>query len=168
MEEIAPRLKGVRWVGWETLHVTLRFLGDTPEDRVPELVRAIGRALAPLPPARVSLGGLGVFPNPRRPSVVWAGITEGDDWLAMAHAALGTALAEIGIPPEDRPFRAHLTLGRVPRGTRLPSGVLDDVLTKFASRPFGSGTISEATLFASTLTKAGAIHEPLARLPFRG
>jgi 2'-5' RNA ligase len=152
----------------ETLHLTLKFLGDTPEESVPEITAAAGGALRSAKPGQLSLRGLGVFPNERRPSVLWAGIEDGADWLKGLAAKLECALASIGIPPEERPFRPHLTLGRIRRGTRLPKGELGHILEDFSSHPFGSGTIPKATLFASTLTQQGAIHESLAQFPFQG
>jgi 2'-5' RNA ligase len=100
--------------------------------------------------------------------VLWAGIEDSGDWLVGTVAKLEQALADIGIPPETRPFRPHLTLGRIRHGTRLPTGKLAHILETYAHRSFGDGTVARATLFASTLTPQGAIHEPLATFPFEG
>jgi 2'-5' RNA ligase len=168
LREIKPELQGIRWVRPETLHLTLKFLGDTPEESIPELTAAARQAFRAIRPAKLSFCGLGVFPNRRRPSVLWAGIEGGKDWLTNTVASLERALADIGIPPEARSFRPHLTLGRIGRGTHLPAAELSRVLETYASRSFGEGPITEATLFASTLTPQGAIHEQVAEFPFHG
>lgn len=93
------------------LHLTLKFLGDTPSDRVPELCEALGTV--PLAPFVLALAGAGFFPDSGRPRVFWAGIRSGADELAALARAVDRALAPLGFAPESRPFRPHLTLCRV-------------------------------------------------------
>ena len=103
----------VRWVRPELMHLTLRFLGDTDVARMPAVGRAMDTAVAGRAPFSLTLDGLGCFPNPRRPRVVWAGLAGDTAPLLALKAALDAQLAALGYPPEDKPFRAHLTLGRV-------------------------------------------------------
>jgi len=103
----------VRWVRPEQMHLTLRFLGDTPTDRLPALAAALDALAAGHAPFALRLTGVGCFPNARRPRVVWVGLGGEEAKLTALAAALEAALRPLGWPPEDRPFRAHLTLGRV-------------------------------------------------------
>jgi RNA 2',3'-cyclic 3'-phosphodiesterase len=102
----------VRWVRFDGLHVTLRFLGPTPEERVPDLVRAVDTAASTGGPFTVTLAGAGAFPSPARPRAIWLGITDGADEMAGLVRTLGGLLARVGWPAEERPFRPHLTLAR--------------------------------------------------------
>jgi RNA 2',3'-cyclic 3'-phosphodiesterase len=164
--ELAPALRGVRWVRPETLHLTLKFLGDTPAERVAEIISVSRDALARLGEGHVAFAGLGVFPSLRRPSVLWAGVRGGCKWLTEAATRVDAALATLGFPAETRRFRPHLTLGRVRRGTRVPAGRLEEAIAAFAEHRFGTAPIRFATLYASSLGKEGASHKPLAKLPF--
>lgn len=107
----------VRWVRPAQMHLTLRFLGDTPAERLPDVGRALDAAAATQSPFALRLDGVGCFPNRRAPRVVWVGLAAPDGGesapLLALKAALDGALTPLGWPPEDRPFRAHLTLGRV-------------------------------------------------------
>ncbi len=117
----------VRWVRPEQMHLTLRFLGDTPTDGLPAVQQAMDAAAAASRPFALRLGGVGCFPNSSRPRVVWVGLAApggGDSAPLLAlKAALDEALTPLGWPPEDRPFRAHLTLGRV-KDERAARGVV--------------------------------------------
>ena len=103
----------VKWVRPELMHLTLRFLGDTPLDRLPAVQAALDAVAAAHVPFDLHLTGVGCFPNPRRPRVVWVGLGGDEAALLALKAALDAALLPLGWPPEDKPFRAHLTLGRV-------------------------------------------------------
>jgi 2'-5' RNA ligase len=165
--DCSPVLPGVRWTRPETLHLTLKFLGDTAAERVPEVAGALRAALASRPAGRVTLAGLGVFPNVRRPSVVWTGIAAGTDWVAGLAAAVDGALVPLGFPPETRPFQPHVTLGRVRPATRWPGEAVKRLFAESAARGFGEVAADTVALYASTLARDGAIHELLARLPLR-
>jgi RNA 2',3'-cyclic 3'-phosphodiesterase len=94
------------------LHITLRFLGPTPEPRIPELAAAIARAAAAMPPFAIRISGAGAFPPVGRPRTLWLDLDRGDDRLADLAAHLDDALADAGWERERRPFRGHLTLAR--------------------------------------------------------
>ncbi|HEY8437230.1 MAG TPA: RNA 2',3'-cyclic phosphodiesterase [Candidatus Limnocylindrales bacterium] len=107
-----PEGRGVRWVRLEGLHLTLRFLGPTPEDRVPGLVSAIGAAAATAGPFLIRIAGSGSFPPTGRPRTLWLGVEDGAEGVARLAGALDDALAAAGWERSGRPFRAHLTLAR--------------------------------------------------------
>ncbi len=119
----------VRWVRPEGVHVTLKFLGATPEALVAAVEGALGAVAVGARPFRLRLAGVGSFGGPRNPGgpprtgrpaglrVIWAGVAGEVDALAALAARVDGALAALGFPPEQRPFAAHLTLGRVRDGT---------------------------------------------------
>jgi RNA 2',3'-cyclic 3'-phosphodiesterase len=103
----------VKWVAPEALHLTLHFLGETDTMLLPRLGEALREALAGSTAIGLRLDGAGAFPNLRRPNVVWAGVAGSTAAIERIQAAAGAALESLGLPRETRPFRAHLTLGRV-------------------------------------------------------
>ena len=114
--------RDVRWVRLDGLHLTLRFLGPTLDDRVGAARDAVRESAAAGQPFAVTLGGAGTFPTGGRPRAIWLGVRRGEEELANLAAQLDRALVDRGWPPETRPFRAHLTLARadgVPAGARI-------------------------------------------------
>jgi RNA 2',3'-cyclic 3'-phosphodiesterase len=101
-----------RWVRVDGLHVTLRFLGATPDDRQSPLGEALLAAVRGVAPFEVVLSGGGAFPNPTRPRVLWIGIAEGAAQVEALVRRLDVELQPLGWPPEGRPFAPHLTLAR--------------------------------------------------------
>ena len=147
-------LDGARWTPPDHLHCTLRFLGDTPEERIPYLEAALGGIAAP--PLALRLDGLTAFPSPRAPRVLVARLAP-DDALADLQRRIEAAVRDLGFAPEDRPFRPHVTLARLKRpGTRAVPAYLR---SHDAGAPFAADAFH---LYASTLTPAGAVHERLA------
>jgi len=147
----------VRWVRPEALHVTLRFLGNISPEQVEPLGRSVGTAVAEHSPFRLELGAVHYFPSPRRPRVVALELAPEAALVELAAAVERGTRAE-GFEPEQRPFRPHLTLGRVKSG-RPPA-------TRGLAAPSGSGcAVSEVVLFRSELRREGAKYTPLERMP---
>jgi RNA 2',3'-cyclic 3'-phosphodiesterase len=107
-----PAGRGVRWVRLDGLHLTLRFLGPTPEARVPDLTSAVTLAAKGVEPFSVVIRGAGSFPPAGPPRTIWLDIRQGHEELQALAARLDDRLAEAGWERERRPFRAHLTLAR--------------------------------------------------------
>jgi len=107
-----PEGRGVRWVRLEGLHVTLRFLGPTPETRVPDLAAAVAAIARDSEPFTVAIRGAGAFPPTGRPRTIWLDIRDGVTELEGLAARLDDRLVHAGWERERRPFRAHLTLAR--------------------------------------------------------
>jgi 2'-5' RNA ligase len=101
-----------RWTPPDRWHLTLLFLGSVPADRVAGLTAALGAAVPPTPPMTLRLAGGGRFGSRRRPQVAWAGVDGDVGPLAELAGRLAAAARRLRLPVEDRPFRAHLTLGR--------------------------------------------------------
>ena len=152
--------EGVRWVPEENLHLTLKFLGDVEPDRIPKLIAASTAKLERVGGFEVMLGGLGVFPNARRARVVWLGVQAGGPELARLARKLDAAAARIGVERERRPFRTHLTLGRL----RQPAPLALSAVPCPDAKPF---FVEEVVLYESRLSPTGARYVPLARFPLR-
>ncbi len=112
-EHVAPR--SIRWVRPEGIHLTLKFLGETRPDQVEAVKVALDRAASEVRPFAFTVGGMGCFPNTRRPRVIWVGLYEPSGTLSRLRDAVESHVAPLGFPTEKRPFRPHLTLGRVQR-----------------------------------------------------
>jgi 2'-5' RNA ligase len=158
----------VKWVAAEAMHLTVRFLGETDAGLVPQLGAALHGALGHQPAITLHLTTAGAYPNLRRPNVVWAGIGGSTAALAHAHTAVEAALAELEIPREERPFRAHLTLGRVRRDAtpaqqeRLGEAVR--ALPPFTPTPWSIGRV---VLYRSELRRDGPIYTELDAVTLR-
>ncbi len=143
----------VKWVPAENLHLTIKFLGDTSEDLISEIKKRLSAIADSYKSSRVSLAGTGVFPDKKRPRVVWIGITGQGNLLELQKAVDG-AMAPLGYRPEERPFKAHLTIGRV----RSLRGV-DDMLRELdilKARHFGDIEIHAVSLMKSELGPKGS------------
>ncbi len=116
-EELKSRVpKGsVRWVNPASIHLTLKFLGDTPKSRLSEIEEALREACAGVAPLDLTIEGRGCFPNFRRPNVIWVAVRDHGGALTRLQEAVEAHVAPLGWPTEKRPFRPHLTLGRVNR-----------------------------------------------------
>ena len=120
--------RDVRWVRLDGLHLTLRFLGPTLDDRIEPALGAVRAAGAEAQPIDVTIGGAGTFPNDARPRALWLGLRAGGSALSGLAATVDRALVAAGWPPETRPFQAHLTLARadgVPAGARIGSHLIE-------------------------------------------
>jgi RNA 2',3'-cyclic 3'-phosphodiesterase len=149
----------VKWVNPDSVHLTLKFLGNIKPELVPDIGRAMSQAAAGLGPLRLELSELGGFPNLRAPRVVWLGLGGDISTLRLLYRQLEHGLAELGFPPEGRAFSPHLTLGRVRQGVarpeqqRLAQAITSAKLDERA--PFEAHSVA---LMRSTLTRAGAIY----------
>lgn len=105
-------MRDVRWVRLDGVHLTLRFLGPTPDDRIEATADAVRAAATEVPPLRLAIAGSGTFPPGPRPRTLWLGLTDGVDALTRLSERVSVALAGAGWTADARPFRAHLTLAR--------------------------------------------------------
>ncbi len=151
----------LRWSKPENLHITTKFIGEWPDDRLDELKAAL-RAV-PRPPAfPISITGLGWFPNPHAPRIFWCGI-QADPLKDLAAATEG-ALEPIGIAPENRPYAPHLTLARIETG----AGNLFPLKQAVAQRPsvdFGRFPAEQFHLYLSKPGPQGSLYTVLDSYP---
>lgn len=153
----------LRWTRMESLHLTLKFLGDIHRNQVEPVLGALREVVSAHPPLQVVAQGLGAFPNLKRPRVLWVGLQ--GEGLAEMSAAIETALTPLDFPPEDREFTPHLTLGRV-RSLRGWKDVLA-IVKEHANTLFGESVIDRVTLYQSDLRPEGAVYTSLGSIPFR-
>lgn len=163
-EALSPLMKlsqdSVKWVKPGNIHLTLKFLGNTPEGRIDSIGEAITRATEGFGPIKGEIKGAGAFPNLRRPSVLWAGF-EFPPALMELKKRLESKLAALGFEQDDRPFSPHLTVGRVKRGARLPKRRLAVALEQLESTSFGAIDIREIVLMKSDLRPEGPVYTRL-------
>jgi 2'-5' RNA ligase len=157
----APRAD-VRWVAPAGMHLTLKFLGEVPEADLAGVRSALAAAATPAASIALACRGLGAFPGLTRPRVLWAGLRGGLSEVGQLAAACERSLEPLGYAPEKRPFRGHVTLGRVrsPRGL----GPVVRAVEAASEADFGSWTATEVVLYRSHLRRSGAVHEPLERV----
>ena len=152
--------QGIRWVRQEGIHLTLKFLGDVDTDRVENIHMAMERASQGTSPFVLTGEGIGVFPDLRRPRVIWIGLSGDLQVLFALQAHLESQLKGLGFPKEKRPFKGHLTLGRV-KG-RVGTTELGKALEGLGSFQTDAFTVQSLALFQSTLRPQGAIYTKLA------
>jgi 2'-5' RNA ligase len=156
----------IRWVRPEGIHLTLKFFGDISEIDIANIAAVVEKAAAGAAPFTLSIGGVGVFPDSRRPRVLWLGMNGDVPRLLIFQKELERSLQLIGFALEERPFRPHLTLGRI----RSPKGLtgLARVLEKGEEYAAAGFLASGLGLFRSELTPRGAVHTRLKWFPFAG
>ena len=152
-----PGGDAVRWTRSEGYHVTLRFLGNVPTERIEALGECVALAAQDTPPFEVAVGAPEPFPPGRRPKVIALSVSPGPQ-LAELAARLDEAVAPLGFEPEARRFQPHVTLGRI-RNRRFPT--LDGV----ASPSAAPWPVREIVLYRSDLERSGARYAALARCP---
>jgi RNA 2',3'-cyclic 3'-phosphodiesterase len=150
--DLRPQLQNMRLVPIEQLHLTLRFLGDIQRAAVAPFSEAVQNAARACPEADVALEGIGTFPERGHPRVLWLGLSLPEPIFAL-QAACEAAAQQIGLAPEPRPFRPHLTLGRW--RSPAPRPVLPPI-------ELGTTRLSRVVLYESQLGPGGATHTPLA------
>lgn len=157
--------RAVRWVRAHQIHLTLRFLGDVATDQIEPLGSALRAAVSGAPGLRLQVGGLGVFPNARRPRVVWVGLEGELESLARLQQQVAAACAGF-VPDEDQQrFKPHLTLGRV--NDRLPGNAraVADALPGWRFDEQLPWLADEVRLVRSRLQPGGSVYEDLACFP---
>ncbi len=163
-QQVPPR--SVRWVRAEGIHLTLKFLGDTPTEKLPDIKRALAAVARHAPPCTFTVEGLGCFPNPRRPRVVWVGMQEPTGRLAALQDGIEEVMAPFGYPPEGRGFTPHLTLGRVRRRTpRSDAARVGEVVTSTTVGSLAEVPADHFALIRSVLKPTGAEYTTLEEFP---
>lgn len=160
--ELRPAGGHVKWVRPENVHLTLKFLGDVPEDKIEPIGEAVAGASAGRGLVNLVSSGIGVFPNRSKPRVIWLGLTGDLDRLTGLQQDVENSVTPFGFFPEKRAFKPHLTLGRVksPKG----KGGLMNALEKVRPKEI-MFSASELVLFKSDLRPGGAVYTPLKRMP---
>ena len=152
----------VRWSQPHTIHLTLKFLGDTPAAQVPALLHALKAAAASFAPFELAAGGFGCFPGVRGARVLWVGVDPLPRPLLGLQRAVELQLSRLGYARETRAFAPHLTLGRVQDGLRTEQRTaLTEALAAVQVGPLGVMPVQRATLFSSEFNRQGMIYRAL-------
>lgn len=152
----------VRWVNAGNIHLTLKFLGDIGNDKVDDILEVLSESTRGIASFRLGVKGLGVFPNPQRPRIIWVGVSGALDKLGILQKQIDKALAHLGFPSERRPFSPHLTIARLhDRATSADRNEMGRLIeeTSFTSRQdFLAG---EVHCIKSLLTREGPVYTRL-------
>lgn len=151
----------VKWVDFESIHLTLKFLGDIESSRVGEIIEGIENACVGISPFELKIKGLGVFPNPARTRIAWVGLVDSTDELSLLQRNIESEMEKLEYERETRKFSPHLTLARV-RDQATPDererfGNLVTA-TAFSSERI---TVNSVSLMKSHLTRQGALYTRL-------
>ncbi len=152
--------RDVRWVAPENLHLTLKFLGDTPTSNIPDLIEGIALVASKALPFKVVLEAVGCFPNRRKPCVIWLGIHDNSKQLGALQAAI-EAMAQVqGFAADKKPFHPHLTVGRV-KGHIQSAAALAEIGNAIGQAKAGDSSewpCTDILLMASDLQPSGPIY----------
>jgi 2'-5' RNA ligase len=162
IKQLRPLAPQPRWVRPKNLHVTLKFIGEAPSEKLGAILAALA-AVRSNQAVTIEFRGLGFFPKEKRPRVFWAGMNTSPNLKTLA-ADIEHAMEKLGIPPEQRPFSPHLTLARF-EPPRLPEK-LRTPIRENATREFGSLAAKEFRLIESKLKPSGAEYTTLESFPF--
>lgn len=155
----------VSWTGQETLHLTLRFLGNVIEEHLASLTESLAAEAAGHSPIELTCERLGCFPDLRFPRVLWAWVH--GDGLAELQSAVSAACDPFAEKPADKRFTGHITLERFRQIHRKDADKIAPVIEDFANRSFGRWTAEEVVLFRSELQPDGVVHTALKHFPLR-
>jgi 2'-5' RNA ligase len=163
LEQLLERLRPTARIHWSVpanLHVTTKFIGEWPDERLGEL-RAALAALEPRPPIAAHIRRVGFFPNPHAPRVFWCGIEAPGLEVLADHTDRATAA--LGIARETRAFSPHLTLARIKE--KLDLQPLREAIVGLPSLDFGQFEAARFYLYQSTLRPSGSVYTKLAEFP---
>lgn len=168
IQELSRALpSGVRWVSPAGIHLTLKFLGPTDSRIVPRILDAVAEDFADASSPVLSLSALGTFPASRNPRVIWAGVSGGAEGLEDLHHRAEHAVSGLGWPEDGRPFRPHLTLGRVrDRVNARQREAISDAVARARLPAFRSWHPDTVRLYRSVLTPRGAQYSSLGEVQF--
>ncbi len=165
-EELKKTGAHIKWVSPPNLHLTLKFLGPTPLEKI-DLIKAILNEIAnQQKPFSITITKLGAFPRISTPQVIWLGIEEGASAVSRLADACEKALADLGFPKEKRVFHPHLTIGRKKGPQNLYQ--LTKCIKNFSLSSPLQQTISSIAFIKSTLTPQGPIYENIAKFTLGG
>jgi RNA 2',3'-cyclic 3'-phosphodiesterase len=161
--EISDRIS---WTKPEGQHLTLKFFGEISTKDVKNICSAVQKRIVPESNLNLEVETLGVFPDARRPRVIWCGVSGDVERLSVLQKKIDSDLAAIGFPREDRPFRAHLTLGRIKASHDLTG--IHTALSRHGAFTAGEFICRKLILFQSKLSAQGAVYTKLAEFVLGG
>ncbi len=146
----------MKWVRSCNMHLTVRFLGNVPVDDFDEIARIVQETSGGYLPALMYVKGMGVFPDIRRPRVLWAGMEGQKDVLDLFYRELDQKLAMVGLPQDSRPFKAHVTLARIKK--KINGRMLGRIIHELSGYQSPCFSLDTPHLFHSRLTPSGPVY----------
>lgn len=156
VKNLAPNVK---WVAPDNFHVTLKFLGDVRRDRLSIVQSAMDGVAGSMAAFDLTISGTGVFPTPRRPRVIWVGVEEGREQLVALAKAVEDRLVRAGFEKEDKPFKTHITIGRV-KESKPVEGLVEG-LDEIDTSGLGVQLVASICVMESVLRPGGPEYTPL-------
>lgn len=156
----------LRWTKPEQIHLTLKFLGDVRAGTIGDLEAALRRACAGLAPFTMALEGLGCFPSPKKPSVVWVGISRGAEQIKELFARVERETRGFSERREDHDFHPHLTIGRVRKASFAELRRIGELIQSAQCGTLGEISVTAVHLMKSEFSPGGAEHTRLAAVAF--
>lgn len=157
----------VSWTRPEAMHLTLRFLGNVDSARINELQQQLQGAAAGFGGLALECQQLGCFPDPRHPRVVWAGVRDLNDRLALLAQRVDGAVSSFAEKPAEARFAGHITIARPRQLGRTEAAALSDFVQRAVERTFGAWTAGEVELIQSELSPGGSRYTTVAACEFR-
>ncbi len=163
--ELSITRERVSWVKRESIHLTLKFLGEIDEKRLKEISERLKKTTSKIKPFRIKLEGAGWFPErSSKPRVLWIGVKYPDE-LKNLWKEIEREMEQIGFKPEGREFSPHITIGRVKEGGSINK--VTEILNKYLKSTFGEMEVRRIILFQSVLKPDGAEYRPIERFEFK-
>lgn len=167
-DELRTHLSGalLKWIRPEQFHLTLRFLGNVDACEVEQLTDSVRSVCQSVGPLDLHAKGIGFFPNPRSPRVVWVGVQDRNDQLQSLQSAVQQATLGFSGEKSESHFSGHITLARIKDISRQETIVLARAAERFSQHSFGEWTVHELLILRSDLSSQGAQHSALAAIQF--
>ncbi|OGP90478.1 MAG: 2'-5' RNA ligase [Deltaproteobacteria bacterium RBG_19FT_COMBO_43_11] len=166
-EKLKQEITGkISWTRPQGNHITLKFFGNIDKDDIKNICAVVEKQIALVPPLSLIIEKMGVFPDARRPRVLWLGSTGDVAKLTTLQLGMESDFEGIGFERGNRPFRAHLTLGRI----KIPREItgISEALNKYGDFTVGEFSCKELILFQSKLMPQGAVYTELRKFNFSG
>jgi 2'-5' RNA ligase len=152
----------VKWVNVSAMHVTVKFLGETPTEKIPLIQKSMDHVASRYSPIQITIEDLGCYPNKKKPRVIWVGIHEVSGVFKLLHSQLEEEMEKLDFPKEKRRFDPHLTLGRVRRHIKgLDLKDLADQIIRIPDPKIGRQLVDNLSLIKSELKPSGAVYTNL-------
>lgn len=156
----------VKWVEAANIHITLRFLGEVPEEKIEQLCQILPKGGREVTPFKISIKGLGAFPNLSRPRVIWVGMESQGNQIEQLYSQIETLVRDLGFTPEKRAFSPHLTIGRIKQLRDQNEWV--NAIGKRQELFFGEAAVGCFYLFQSILKPQGPEYKKLKKFDLPG
>ena len=151
--------RNVKWISPSGIHLTLKFLGDTPEGKIIQIQHVMDEIIHGISPFPISIQGVGCFPNCRSPRVIWVGVKETQGILQDLQLRLENGLTNLNFPREKRTYHPHLTIGRVRRHVgNSDRRAIGGELNHIGQTDIGTQMFNEISLIRSDLKPSGAVY----------